>query len=245
MKYVHVVSVIALLMCWGCAADPYARYGLGEATDVVGSSVDALGGADRMLSSGPTHADAIVTIHDESGTAFINKHHQVYNLSAGTLAADARLPEGAWNAHASNTSAGFDAIGALDRARHAPLLAALQLCQHRVRGPINLMNVSGSGEIAGKPERVRLPGMNLFRVPVTGGANDVKAYYFDAQTYLLRLVTAGGDAPGQKGTVTVYSYRLAPSGKAFPSRLEVLKLGQHVLVGNEPVLEVDFRNVRF
>jgi hypothetical protein len=212
---------------------------------VVGNAIDAIGGADAMLKTGPISVDAVVTLYDESGTAFVNQDHQVYNLPAGTLSAEAPLPEGGWKARATNDSARFISTGALPPTRRQPLLAALRICQHRVRGPINLLNVSGSGEVAGAPQREHLPGMDVFRVPVTGGANDVKAYYFDAETYLLRLVTAGGDAPGQKGTVTAYSYQVGPNGKAFPSRLTVTKIGENVLIGDDPVLEVDFRNVRF
>ena len=61
----------------------------------------------------------------------------------------------------------------------------------------------------------------------------------------MRLVTAGADAPGGKGTVTVYSYRMLPNGMAFPMRISVMKIGEHVLIGDEPVLEVDYREVNF
>ena len=244
MRYVHGILLIALLMCWGCASDPYAGYGLGESAAVVGRSIDALGGGDR-LKSGVMQADAVVTIHDANSTAFVNKHEQVYDLGAGTLQAQAELPDGGWSASASGAGATFGTTGALAGARQQPMLDALRLLRHRVRGPLNLTNVGGTGETGGKPQRMRLPGMDVFRVPVTGGRDDVKAYYFDAETYLLRLVTTGADGPGQEGTVTVYSYGIAPSGKAFPDRLVVKKIGRHVLVGDEPLLEVDFRDVRF
>jgi len=236
--------LVALLMCWGCASDPYARYGLGESASAVGPSIDALGGGDRLLSAS-MRADAVVTIHDAAGTAFVNKHEQVYDLGAGTLQAQAELPDGGWSAGATGAGATFGTTGALAGARQQPMLDALRVLRHRVRGPLNLTNSGGTGERGGKPQRVHLPGMKVFRVPVTGGSDDVKAYYFDAETYLLRLVTAGGDGPGQKGTVTVYSYGIAPSGKAFPNRLVVKKIGRHVIIGDEPLLEVDFRNVRF
>lgn len=45
--------------------------------------------------------------------------------------------------------------------------------------------------------------------------------------------------------MTVYSYRVAPNGMAFPSRISVMKIGRHVLIGNAPVLEVEYRQVRF
>ena len=71
------------------------------------------------------------------------------------------------------------------------------------------------------------------------------AYYFNAETSLLRFATAGGDQPGGDGTVTVYSYRVASNGMAFPAKISVMRIGQHVLIGDRPVLEVEYRQVRF
>jgi hypothetical protein len=212
----------------------------------VGSSVDALGGAGKLLNAGPIHADAVVTFYDDDGTAYVNEHHQVYNLRAGTLRAHAELPDGPWTARIAAGGAGsLDARVAMSPQRRGLLLSALRTCQHRVRGPLNLFNVCATGETAGKPRRVHLPGMELFRVGVSGGDEATRAYYFDAQTYLLRLVTVGADTPGADGTVTLYTYRVSGSGEAFPSRLAVMKIGKHVLVGDTPVLEVDFQRVRF
>ena len=62
---------------------------------------------------------------------------------------------------------------------------------------------------------------------------------------MLKLVTAHADAPGKDGTVTLYTYRMNPNGMAFPAHLAVMKIGRHVLVGERPVLEVDFHRVEF
>ena len=246
MRSLPSLLIVSVLLCAGCAADSYGRYGLGEATEVVGASIETLGGAGRLLRAGPIDADAIVTLYDEAGTAYVNRQRQTYRLGAGTLDAEAALPEGPWSAHIrAGAAPSLEAGAALSAERRELLLKALDACQHRVRGPLNLLNVSGTGETAGKPQRVHLPGMEVFRVPVTGGDQDVKAYYFDARTYLLRLVSAGADQAGGEGTVTVYTYRVGPDGMAFPSRLRVVKIGRNVLVGDTPVLDVDFHHVTF
>jgi hypothetical protein len=204
-----------------------------------------MGGLKRWLSAGPISAEAVVTLYDDAGKAFVNKHRQLYNIAGGTLSAGARLPEGRWTAELSRTAAPVFRSGvAMPAGTRRLLVTALQTTLHRVRGPMNFFDSLGP-ERPGLPRRVRVASMDLFRVGVQGAPGGVKAYYFDAQTYLLRLVTAGSDEPGKDGTVTLYTYRMCSNGMAFPSRLAVMKIGQHVLVGEKPVLEVDFHRVRF
>jgi hypothetical protein len=120
-------------------------------------------------------------------------------------------------------------------------ISALRIILHRLRGPLNLY---WRGEQAVAAQPLRLEGMDLVRVPVRNSRAGVAAYYFDARTHLLKLATAGADAPGGEGTVTVYTYRRLPGGLAFPSRLAVYRIGRNVLVGDQPVLEVDYQSVR-
>jgi len=69
------------------------------------------------------------------------------------------------------------------------------------------------------------------------------AYYFDADSGLLRFVTAGADQAGGEGTVTIYDYSRMAGGRMFPRRLRAVKIGRLVLIGEEPVWEADLSNV--
>ncbi|KPK85967.1 MAG: hypothetical protein AMJ81_02270 [Phycisphaerae bacterium SM23_33] len=211
---------------------------------MVSGCIGAMGGLERWQSVGPIRAQAVVIVYDEVGTADVSKQDQVIDLRAGTIRASARLPETEWTAKV--TEAGGvsfkskgPAVPAAVRARH---VAALKMILHRVRGPLNLC---GRGERARGAQPVRVDGMDLIRVPAQDGRGGIAAYYFDAQSCLLRLVTAGADAPGGEGTVTRYSYRTMANGLAFPERISVFRIGRHVLVGDEPVLEVNYHEVSF
>jgi hypothetical protein len=228
----------------GCASDPYERYRLGPARQAVGGCIDMMGGLRRWESAGTIRARAVVTIYDASGKASVNEQEQVIDLRAGTLRASARVPNGRWVATVDDDGKcrirtdGFT----LDKDSEARLAAALGMLLHRLRGPLNLC---GHGERPTAVEPVRLVGSDLVRVGVSGGGQDVVAYYFDAQTNLLRFVTAGADKPARDGTVTLYTYRMAPNGMAFPAKISVVRIGRHVLIGDEPVLEVEYHQVRF
>ena len=245
MNRMTSLSVIGLLLafCAGCASDPYARCNLGDARATVSDSVDAVGGLKQWRSAGDIHADAVVTLYDEAGAAAVNRHEQVISIHRGRLWASARVPEGSWAATATaRGKTRFKADGAdLPAELKARLLASLGVMLHRLRGPLNLC---GYGETAGEVSEVRVDGQDLIRVAAKGGRGDVKAYYFDAASSMLRFVTAGADAAGGEGTVTVYEYDTPPNGMALPKRLSVVKIGEHALLGDQPVIEVEYRNVR-
>lgn len=232
------------LFAMGCAPGSYTGLGLGSAEPVVTGCIDAMGGLKRWQSVGPIHAQAVVTVYDEAGTADVGKQDQVIDLRAGTIEATSRLPDVEWTARVTEAGGvSFRAKGpAVPAAVRARQVDALKMILHRVRGPLNLC---GHGERAGGARRVRVDGMDLIRVPVQGGRANIAAYYFDAHTCLLRLASAGADAPGGEGTVTRYSYRTRPDGLSFPERISVFKIGRHVLIGDEPVLEVNYHKVSF
>jgi quinolinate synthase len=48
MRVLPSLLIVSLLLCAGCAADSYDRYGLGEATEVVGAS-DFSGSTSAMI----------------------------------------------------------------------------------------------------------------------------------------------------------------------------------------------------
>ncbi|MDY7009207.1 MAG: hypothetical protein SVV80_00425 [Planctomycetota bacterium] len=243
MKKILLSAAVCFLAAAGCA-DPYAGYKLGPARDVVAGSVDAMGGIARCRSVGNIEATAVVSIYDDAGKATINEQHQVINPEGDVIRASAKTADGSWTASVGGIggsrfkSKGFVA----SPERKKAVIESLQTILHRVRGPRNLC---GGDEKPTATERVRIDGRDLIRVPVTGGVGDIKAYYFDAQTSVLRMVTAGSDEAGGDGTVTVYSWQMFPNGMAFPVRISVMKIGSNVLVGDEPVLEVDYLQVKW
>ncbi len=243
MRKIFLSAAACFLAVSGCA-DPYAGHKLGPARDVVVGSIDAMGGLGRWRSVGKIEATAVVSIYDDFGKAAINEQHQTIYLKRDVIRSSARTTDGSWAAAAGGDgnskfkSKGFTASSEKKKA----IIESLRTILHRVRGPMNLC-VGGEKPMAA--ERVRIDGQNLIRVPVTGGTGGVKAYYFDTQTSALRLVTAGGDKAGEDGTVTVYSWRMFPNGMAFPVRISVRKIGLNVLIGDTPVLEVDYRQVKW
>ncbi len=238
-----ILSAAVCFLAAGCA-DPYAQCKLGPARDVVGGSIDAMGGIGRWQSVKPITATAIVTIYDDAGKAMINEQHHVIDLREDVIRASARTAKGKWSIQIEVVK-DCASVSSLDVATpYDPLLlvGSLVTTLHRVRGP---MNLCGGDEKPIGSERVRIGGQDLIRVPVEGGNAGVKAYYFGAQTCALRLVTAGADEAGGEGTVTVYSWKMFPNGMAFPVRISVRKIGKNVLIGDTPVLEVDYRKVEW
>lgn len=233
-----------MLFVAGCGGDAYHRFDLGPARGVVSRCVEMMGGLQRWESVGPIRATALVTMYDSAGQATVNEQEHEIDLPGGWIRAVAKVPQGRWTATVTDRGKvkfradSFDASEEMS----SQIGAALGMTLHRLRGPLNLC---GHGERAVGAGTVRLSGEDLVRVPATGGRQGVAAYYFDDQSSMLRLVTTGADAAGGEGTVTVYSYRVAPNGMSFPARISVMKIGRHVLIGDEPVLEVQYRDVRF
>lgn len=245
MRWMSVAVLGAgVLLAFGCAKDPYERLDLGQAQPVVSRCVEAMGGLQAWRDVGSVSARSLVTMYDAQGRAFVTEQEHRINLRRGWLRAEGRLPGGTWKARVTARGGGcFEADGFQPSAGlRAQILEALRITLHRLRGPLNLC---GFGERAQGARQVHVAGMDLIRVPVAGSKAGVVAYYFDAETNLLRMVTTGADAPGGEGTVTLYSYAMSPEGLAFPCRILVRRFGRHVLVGGRPVLEVEYRQVRF
>ncbi len=228
----------------GCAGNAYQRYKLGAAEPVVKRCVNMMGGLERWESVKPIHAKALVRMYDSAGEATVNEQQQVIDLEDGEIEATATVPNGRWTAEVTAAGKGkFEAEGFQpDEQLERQVLASLGMLVKRLRGPLNLL---GHGQRPAGAEHLHVNGEDLIRVPVAANPDGVAAYYFDAYTSVLRLVAAGTDRPGGEGTVTVYTYRMAPNGMAFPSRISIMKIGRHVLIGDEPVLEVDYEQVRF
>jgi len=237
-----------VVLAWGCSmlalgcSDPYARFKLGPAKPVVSKCVEAIGGLRRWQSMKPIAAVALVTMYDSDGKALVNEQQQVIDVLGNSIRAVARMPKGTWSARVSgNGSAAFEATGpGVPAETSARLIEALRLTLHRVRGAFNLL---GQGERAIGAEPARVAGDDLVRVPVEGGSAEARAYYFDPGSRMLKYMTAGADAPGGEGTVTTYTYQLMPNGAAFPEKISVVRIGDHVLIGDQPVLEVQYSQV--
>ncbi len=239
---------INVLLAWGCSmlalgcSDPYARFKLGPAKPVVSKCVEAMGGLKTWRSMKPIAAVALVTMYDSDGKALVNEQQQVIDVFGNSIRAVVRLPGGTWSATVGGSGpATFEATGAgVSAEMSARLIHALRLTLHRARGAFNLL---GQAERATAAEPARVAGADLVRVPVVGGRAGTRAYYFDPGSRMLKYLTAGADAPGGEGTVTIYTYQLIPSGAAFPEKISVVRIGDHVLIGDQPVLEVEYRQV--
>lgn len=241
--YAGVLLVIGVNLVGGCqlgTRDVYARYNLGPAHDIVSASVNAMGGLAAWQKVSRVRASAIVTMYQDGAEPYITHQTQDIDLMDGTIVAHAALPQGPWEAtvHADGR---YSVSGSLvDSDRKDSVVKALAVLVNRLRGPLNIVLFDDHPVGAGP---LRVPGMdeNLIRVAVHSPR--AKAYYFDAATSVLRLVTAGADRAGEKGTVTTYTYVVLPNGLAFPQRIRVVETGQFVLVGEKPLLEVEFTQV--
>lgn len=234
--------MVGILAASGCDAKR-REVRQAPSSKVVATSMDVIGGLARWKDVGRVHATAVVTIYDDAGKGTVNEQRQVIDIHRNVIHASAMMPQGQWNATVPATGkAPLKTSGsALTKAERDRLIRSLRIILHRVQGPLNL---SMHNEKPGKPASVVIGGKKFIRLAVTGGNSDIKAYYFDPQTYVLEMVTAGADKPGGKGTVTLYSWKLLPNGLAFPERISVMKIGSEVLIGNTPVLEVNYLNVQ-
>jgi hypothetical protein len=118
-------------------------------------------------------------------------------------------------------------------------LDALDILLHRLHGPLNLL---GGGERIQSVRPRSIENKTYTRVGLMG-RSDVVAYYFDPDSRLLRYVTAGTDEPGSGGTITLYEYRRLSNGLVFPVRIRVMQTGEYVLIGQRPILEVEYLEV--
>jgi len=235
-------AAMGVAVLTGCQeADPYGPFHLGPARDVVADCVDAMGGLRAWQGVGEVRAAAVATWYDASGRAFADRFRVRFDLRGGTVRAEGATPRGDWRAVVNDdgeltSAAGLDAT-IVGPQRTAETLAVLL---HRVRGPLNLLGRRERVHAAGE---VKVDGERMTRVSVDGDNRQAIAYYFDRQSNLLRMVSSGADAPGREGTVTLYQYAHGPDGRAFPSKVRLVRIGQHVLVGEEPVVEVAFSEV--
>jgi len=218
--------------------------GLRVPRGIVADGVEALGGLTAWRNVGAVSYNAVVTIYDDAGRAYVNRHGQVLRLGNWELTARATRPQGTWWATVGRdnhcTFKGSPEVLAEDLRDR--LIKVLPLVKHRIAGVLNLV---ATDEQPGASRRMIVNGMDVIRVSVVSASKLATAYYFDAARGQLLYLSDGADAPNQPGTVTRYTYRRFRSGLRFPRQIDVVKTGRHVLIGEAKVLEMKIDNVTF
>jgi hypothetical protein len=236
-----LVTLTGISLLAGCNSDPYAKYKLGPAREVVTASIDAVGGLSNWEQVDKVYATAVVAFYQPSGQADIDRLAITMDLRAGTITAEGMSPEGSWMATVTRKG---DCTLQGARSKDS-VCQELMMVLHRSAGPLNMVLGNERPTSAGP---AKIEGVPVVRVGVQGGKDQTKAYYFDATTNLLRFVTNGADRPGGDGNITVYtpkeSYIMLPDGLVFPRSFRVIKIGSNVLKSDTPVLDVDLTDIR-
>ena len=240
-----VVCLLGAALLAGCDSYTMATKKLGPASDIVSASVENLGWQKAFGGGlGSASFTAVVTTYDKDGRKYTDRQQMVADLGTGSLAARVATPGGSWTVVANvgglthlSADAGVDRAVVRER-----MQLVLPTLLHRLRGPYNLLNGSERGR---GPVATRISGTDVVRIGVTGDNRNAVAYYFDPATGILKFVSAGADAPGGDGTVTLYEYRSLPNGATFPSVVRVNHIGRNVLLGDSPVFRVEISDVRF
>jgi hypothetical protein len=232
----------ALSGCGGGGADAYGKYDLGQAEPTVAAAVKSIGGLNAWKHVSTVRAEAVMTLYDERAQPYVNSQLQTYKVHSGRLTIKAATPQDGWTA-VYGWGDHFWLFGGSSLKRITPdrLRETMALLSHRLAGPLNLLE---KDERPGEVSRVTIGGKKLVRVAVSGKKARATAYYFDAESGKLDMVTAGPEEPNQGGTVTLYTYQTLNNGLVFPRTIRVVKTGRHVLEGTQAVMEVDYSDVR-
>jgi hypothetical protein len=238
-----IFSILAITV--GCQGnDPYSRYKLGPARDVIAGSVQTSGGLDAWRSINKIHAIAIVSNYDDAGLAHISRMSVVISPWSDSISAQGTSPQGQWQASLSdNGRINMTGQASQDSGAMRDILATIL---HNSKGAINLL---GGEEKVLSASKARISGEELSRIAVAGNKGMVRAYYFSNSEKILRYITVGADAPGQDGTLTTLSHgnqafvTLRP-GMTMPKSFTVVRIGQHVLPSDKKVMAVEFSDVR-
>jgi len=243
-----ITCLLGGLVAGGCnlaagRRDPYGSYKLGPARNTIAAAVDAIGGVDAWKHVTTIHASAMVTVYDEHGTAHVDRQQHAIDLRGGKIASRGVAARGTWTADVRDDGTGsVSASGfAMDDESERRIIGSLSPLAHHVRGPLNFLYGRERGRAA---EQVKIGENELVRVGVDGDNRRAIAYYFDPLSGMLRMMTSDADSPGKDGTVTLYTYEMLPDGIGLPTRIRVVRIGRHVLLGEQPVMEVEYSNVR-
>jgi hypothetical protein len=207
-------------------------------------SLNASGGMGLWSNVRKTNGQAVLTVHAEGHGAYVTNIRFRADLAKGTLQADAYGGQGLWTATVDRFGRGDfrqtdDGVIPVDPNR---ITGALGAMVHRLYGPMNL--VSGL-DLPGGSESALVDGRSLVRVEVTKSPLDIKAYYFSQSNDLLQLITEGGDARGESGSVTLYeNYQKLPCGRTWPMTIRAVGIGQYVLLSDKPLWEIELTRVK-
>jgi hypothetical protein len=235
------LSVALSLLVTGCHPT-YDQAQLGPSRPTVQASVNSMGGLEAWNGVQEVRATALITTYDQ-GQPTIDRATLRLTLLPRKLQAAAPAGEGLWRATISQDGkCDFRTVGytATPQERQR-ICQALAVLLNRMPGALNLVQT---------PQRVTgvtyltVLDQKLVRVAVKDRTSDTKAYYFEQASKVLRFVTAGADKPGGEGTVTLYEYQRLPGGLSFPKSLRVVHLGTDVLIGDKPVLDAEFTNLK-
>ncbi len=239
-----VALLVCMVMITGCQSSglkAYDRYRLGSARDIIALSTESIGGIETWRKVHQVRAETLLTVYDEAGQAYVNRQVHLIDINGGKITAEAQTARGHWRAR-YHRSGRFSLRGAeaLDQITAAQLRKILGIILHRVAGPLNLL---GRTERPRNPENLWRNSKDLVRVVVTGDNTHAIAYYFDANTGLLQMLTSGTDTPGHEGTVSLYEYQMLPNGVVFPKKIRIVRTGEHILVSNRLLMEMEFSDV--
>ncbi|MCE5276848.1 MAG: hypothetical protein ABFD92_13000 [Planctomycetaceae bacterium] len=209
----------------------------------VAASIKAMGGIEAWQNVQTVTYDAVVTFYNDGGTAHVDRHRQAIDLINWTLTASSTRPAGAWQAVVDpEGKVAFHPAPARESDLQTLLTNALPMVLERAPGVLNLVSVHTS-QRPGRQSRARIDGIDAIRVAAAGDGW-AKAYYLDRGSNLLQFATSGGDAPGQSGTITRYTFTRLGKDMRFPSRIEVFAIGQNTLLGEKKILDMDLLNIR-
>ncbi len=216
------------------------RRNLAPAKDIVNLSIQHLDGKRPWSCIRQISAKGVFSLYDSSGTAHVKKHQYTIDLNGGKISARSASGQGPWEA--TVTLAGkcrFTGDGQPPAAKQQAIGLALRTILHRLRGPLNLLRPNSP---VSAPQPTRITGVDVLGVE-TLEDEELLQYYFDKTTGALQFLTARPKQPGQAST-TVYTYTRFVDGLAFPKKLTIMKLGEYVQIGNQPLVKVEFSEIK-
>ena len=252
-SFLHVATgLVVAAMLSGCTGGPTPPGQTPAQTEWTEQAIQAVGGLDAWEDIEQIQARAVVKVYDESGQAFVTEQTQTIGLwgvdrrrwgvlpgRAPYLMMTAPVAGGVWSGRVSlDGREQLDSTaGPIDPEIRQAHLRALKMLLYRLRGPLNLLD-----QPIDSVSQRRIEDDTYTRI-ATSYKGQSQSYYLRVDNDLLSMLTEGADQAGGPGTVTLYEYRRLSNGLVFPSRIRVMRLGDYVLIGQRPILEVEYLEV--
>jgi hypothetical protein len=250
MKWQPVAFALTLSACMaltGCGqmCPCKDKPGAVNGTSAARSHLNVTGGTEAWRAIDTIDATATMSIYgkDKDQAPYLLDVRLRIRPWADRISAEGAIGNGTWSATVDRRGEGsFRTSGTLhDASTPQQIKEALGLLLHRVRGAGNV--VFGNEEATDTVDN-RIDGIALDCVKVRWTPSKVRSYCFAKDSDLLRFVVAGGQEAGDEGTVTRYdNYTKQANGMIFPMSIRVVKIGEYVLLGSEPILETVFQTV--